>query len=496
MERTGTNTLEQSPARAETAADSYFVESEELARFLLERSEDCIMVLNHEGVVLYLNGKGRELVEDLAPEWQQRGQWLDLLKDEAREAARSALSRAGNGRAVDFQACVTNESGEARWWRIVIKGLPGPMGVPHRFMVTWRDMTEQMLAVRALRKSEEGFRKIFEENPIGMVLANLDFKTTRVNNALCGMLGYAEAELLGRDLRSLSLEGRNQIEGITRVMTGQITSFQMEMRFSTKRGRAVWGHVTTSMLKDGENSPLYLVQMIENVSDRKKSEEQLLGYQEQLQSLASELALSEEKERRRIATNLHDRIGQTLAFARLKLGTISQVAGPEAAEAIGQMRELIEQAIGDTRSLTFEISPPVLYELGLVAALEWLARKMEQDHGIETRFHDDAQPKPLDEKFRVVLFQAVRELLFNVVKHAGATHAQVIMRRDADALRIIIEDDGNGFEPEVLEADKMRGFGLFNVRERVEYLGGRMKIRSQPGAGTRVTLMAPLNLKH
>jgi signal transduction histidine kinase len=283
-------------------------------------------------------------------------------------------------------------------------------------------------------------------------------------------------------------------QSMERLLRGEIRSFQSEGIFQTKRNQQVWGHVTTSVVRDGDNAPLALFQMIENIQDRKSTEEQVLTYQEQLQSLASELSLSEERERRRIATNLHDRIAQSLAFARLKLASLSESTW---LTPLKEVRELIEQAIVDTRSLTFELSPPVLYELGLVAALEWLARKIQQEHQIQTRFHDDGQPKSLDEDFRVVLFQAVRELLVNVVKHARASHVQVLVRRDADALRIIIEDDGVGFE--LLKArdrrESARSFGLFNIRERVEYLGGRVTIRSQIGRGTRVTLIAPLKVE-
>ena len=164
-------------------------------------------------------------------------------------------------------------------------------------------------------------------------------------------------------------------------------------------------------------------------------------------------------------------------------------------EELKPVQELIEQAIVDTRSLTFELSPPVLYELGLVPAVEWLTRKIQQEHGIQTRFHDDGQPKPVDENFKVVLFQAVRELLVNVVKHAQASQAQVLLRRDGDAMRIIIEDDGIGFEVAKTRSETPRTFGLFNIRERVEYLGGRLRIRSEGQCGTRVTLIAPLNIE-
>jgi PAS domain S-box-containing protein len=347
---------------------------------------------------------------------------------------------------------------------------------------------------RALRQSEEAFRKLFEENPIGIVLADLDYKIHRVNDALCAMLGFAERELTGRDIRHLPKDPSGSMEQMETLLRGEIRSFQMEAIFETRRRQPLWVHLTTSVLRDAENQPLSIVQMIENIQDRKNTEQKVLAYQEQLQSLASELSLSEERERRRIATNLHDRIGQSLAFARLKLATL---AGRSNERAVVEIRELIEQAIVDTRSLTFELSPPVLYELGLVPALEWLARKIQEEHRIPTRFHDDGQPKPLDENFRVVLFQAVRELLVNVVKHARASHAQVLLRRDSDALRIIVEDDGVGFEMAQASArrESARSFGLFNVRERVEYLGGKVKIRSQPGRGTRVTLIAPLKIE-
>lgn len=276
------------------------------------------------------------------------------------------------------------------------------------------------------------------------------------------------------------------------LLRGAVRSFQTEMILQAKQGQSLWVHCTTSLLRDAERVPFQVFQMVENIEDRKSSEEQVLAYQEQLQSLASELSLSEERERRRIATNLHDRIGQALAFARLKLAGLAREQ-----PRLGEVQELIERAIHDTRSLTVELSPPVLYELGLVAALEWLATGNQQEHGIQTHFQDDGQPKPLDENFRIVLFQAVRELLVNVVKHARATQVRVSVRRDADDLRIVVEDDGAGFDQASLRAkcETIRSFGLFNIRERVEYLGGQVMIQSEPGRGTKVALTAPLRVE-
>jgi PAS domain S-box-containing protein len=461
---------------------------QEFNDLLIESSGDCIMVVDAEGVVLSMN---KTCTGELQAGNDNSGvgrHWVELFEGLDTKASFSEL-KVPKGRST-FQA-TSRPGGRLRFWNITFTAFKRQGESEQRFVVVARDVTEHMLVERALRQSEEAFRKLFEENPIGIVLADLDLSITRVNNAVCALLGFSRRELIGRKLSSLpgAPNGWHGNE-VQRMLRGEIRSYQNETMLATRRQHSVWAHLTTSVLRDAENVPFQLFQMVENIQDRKSSEEQVLAYQEQLQSLAAELSLSEERERRRIATELHDRIGQSLAFARLKLAGLSRERNE-----LKPVQDLIEQAIVDTRSLTFELSPPVLYELGLVPALEWLTRKIEQEHGVKTRFHDDGEPKPLHENFRVVLFQAVRELLVNVVKHAQATHAQVLMRRDGDALRIMIEDDGVGFEVSKSKGEAPRSFGLFNVRERVEYLGGKVKIRSVTNCGTRVTLIAPLNLE-
>ncbi|MCX7935376.1 MAG: histidine kinase, partial [Planctomycetota bacterium] len=215
--------------------------------------------------------------------------------------------------------------------------------------------------------------------------------------------------------------------------------------------------------------------------------------QQQLQSLASELAITEERERRRIATDLHDSICQTLALANMKLGQI-QTAAPDAAMALETARRHIEKAVADMRSLIFDLSPPIVYELGLAPALEWLAEQCAKEYGLEVEVHDDGAPKPLASEVRIFLFRACRELLLNVVKHAGVRRAQVTLARSANAVQLRVEDRGKGFDTRRLEIgrDRREGFGLFSIRERLSYFGGAFQIRSQPGGGTEVSLVAPL----
>ena len=217
---------------------------------------------------------------------------------------------------------------------------------------------------------------------------------------------------------------------------------------------------------------------------------------EQLLSLASELSLAEERLRRRIATDVHDHIGQNLAISKIKLESLRETtSSPELTASLEEICQLIAQIIESSRSLTFELSPPVLYELGFEAAVEWLVRHTRQKHGLSTDFKSDGRPKPLSDDIRVLLFQAVRELLVNVVKHAQARNATVSTRKVGNQIQVTVEDDGVGFDTSKISSRdyKTSGFGLLSIRERLRSIGGRFEIESKPGRGTRVTLTAQID---
>ena len=215
---------------------------------------------------------------------------------------------------------------------------------------------------------------------------------------------------------------------------------------------------------------------------------------ERLRALASELALAEERERRRIAVGLHDRIGQALCFARIQLETLRGDPSGSAEETLGSAIELIQQARGDIQSLTFELSPPVLYELGLAAAIEWLVER-HQGRGTRFLFEDDPRLQSIDESLRVTLYRGVRELLVNVSKHARASSCRVSLVREGGYVRVIVKDDGVGFEPAAAASrtGETGGFGLFSIREQLERLGGGLEIDSSPGRGTRTVMSVLLN---
>jgi signal transduction histidine kinase len=222
--------------------------------------------------------------------------------------------------------------------------------------------------------------------------------------------------------------------------------------------------------------------------------ERLRAYQEKLRELASQLLLAEERERRVIAEELHDRVGQNLALLKNYVGALrgNPPAGCDEAK-LEEIQSLIERTISDTRSLTFEVSIPVLYEVGLVGAVDWLSEQMRDKYGSSIRVEKGEGLPAHDDDVRVILFRSTRELLFNVVKHADAKETVVSIRGEGESIRIDVVDDGVGFDPgnPAGFAPRGGGFGLFSIRERLENLGGRLDIVSSPGEGTTVSIRVP-----
>jgi PAS domain S-box-containing protein len=254
--------------------------------------------------------------------------------------------------------------------------------------------------------------------------------------------------------------------------------------------------VFSAPLPDTDGTVSKAIEIVIEITERKNAQQKLLDYQRQLKSLASELLLAEERERRRIATGVHDDIGQKLALAKLELQSIqATVSEPDVSASLGHACELIDNGIQDSRSLAFDLSNPVLYEVGFTAAVEsLLTERMMQKSGIKTELESKIPKLNLGQDMSIVLFQAVRELLTNVVKHANANKVKVCIDKSDKRVQVIVEDDGAGFELSGLKSpDKKKGgFGLFNVKERLEYLGGSFDIESKPGQGTRVMMTIPL----
>ncbi len=236
--------------------------------------------------------------------------------------------------------------------------------------------------------------------------------------------------------------------------------------------------------------------LLEQVAACQNAQRQIESYQGKLRQLTSELSLTESRERRGIAEDLHDHIGQALAYIKMNISVLRGNAIFCGFESnIENLMKLLDQTIKYTRDLTIEISPPVIYELGLPATLEWLAERFREKHNIAITVQKIGEIHEIDDDCRITIFKSIQELLMNTVKHSGATKIAIDYEINAERLRIKVADNGCGFDVGILDStsSNTNRFGLFNIRERLSYLGGEARIESKIGSGTTVILNLPFS---
>jgi light-regulated signal transduction histidine kinase (bacteriophytochrome) len=213
---------------------------------------------------------------------------------------------------------------------------------------------------------------------------------------------------------------------------------------------------------------------------------------EQLRVLAADLEAVEDRERRQIARDLHDDLGQTLAAARIRLAGLCKDKRGKIRDTANEVGALIDRATGAIRSLAAQLAPDVLHELGISAALDWLSEEIERIFGLKVTVIDDGRPKPLTQEVRSIVYRAVRELLINVAKHAQTDCALVEAERHDERIVVRVSDKGVGYDAAAVLAGPHRGLGLISVRERLSLIGGSAELRSALGDGSVALLTAPL----
>jgi len=380
-----------------------------------------------------------------------------------------------------------------------------------------------------LRRSEARFRAIVEDQFDLICRWNCDCLLTFVNEAFCRFFERQRGELIGFPFEpNVHPEDRERLEQHRAGLRPDSPVAEVEHR-SMVGEETRWLHWTSRIILGSSGQDIEYQSVGRDISERKRTEEALRQardelemrvqertaelvrinealeaevferkrVEEKLRSLASELILTEARERRALASDLHDTVAQMLAIAKLRLDLLASCLEGESAEEAKRVIEFILQASRQTRSLMADLSPSLLYESGLRQALRALARRMGELHSLGIEVVDDGNPKPLGEDSRVLLFRAVQELLHNVVKHAKATKVKVSLRREGSQVQIEVEDDGVGFLlSERRRGDGMReGFGLFSLGERLQHLGGSFDVFSQPGKGVRASLVVPLQVE-
>jgi len=447
---------------------------------------------------------------------------LDVVGEAGYETIRPYVERVLAGQEVEYETEIDFFGAGCRWISAKYRPTRDAEGSVDGWVAVVTDISEHKAAEEALRTSEQRLRATFDHAGVGIVEVEKDDRFIAVNDRVCQMLGYSCQELLGMTVSQLTLpEDREMSDRFNaEIHEGVRDRADYEKRYLRREGSSLWVHVTVSAIRDEEGRWVRSVATIEDISGRKASEQALRESQarlqeanamleqrvskqtaeirkraNQLQALAVKLSRAESQERRRVASVLHDHLQQLLVAAKINLSTLQAEPAPKALqERLHQVHGLLDESISTSRTLTAELSPPILYKASFAAALGWLAEQMREKHGLDVEVEADEQANPSPDELRFLLFQSVRELLFNIVKHARTTRARIRMDHGrGDEVRIVITDHGVGFDPN-RNAKENGGLGLFGIRERLEPLSGRLDIDSSPGKGTTMTVTAPLRL--
>jgi len=349
------------------------------------------------------------------------------------------------------------------------------------------DHTEHKLAEKALLESETKFKTLVTNTEEIVYVIAEDGTFLLSEGKGLSRLGVNPGEVVGQSVFELYSDFPDMLGAMRRALHGETTTTETWVAGECFRN---WysPHVNT----EGET---VLLGLSVNITDQKQAESKLQEYQEKLRALAAELTLSEERERRRIAVELHDHVAQSLSMARVQIASAMKAAADtELVARLDEVSQSLLQAVHDTRDIMYDLSSPSMDEFGLDAAIsEWMDDRIASRHGLTTEFIADEMKNPLDDDTRAIVFRSVRELLTNVVKHARATKVSVRMKVDADTVKVAVEDDGVGFRaPGAAGAESGEGgFGLFSIRERMADLGGGLEIESEPGRGCRAVLVIP-----
>lgn len=346
------------------------------------------------------------------------------------------------------------------------------------------DVTEHRRAEEALRLSEERFRLAFEEGPLGVAIIGRDRRIQHANRALCRMLGYQAEELIDRDVLSLAHpDDREANREVTAgLLEGDAPPVTWERRIVRKDGGVCWARATATVVRNAEGNVLYGLGMVEDVTERRRGEENL-----------RQLLDVYERHRQLVAYEVHDAIAQPMAAALMNLEATLRQLGPQCVqtsrEGVGRVIQLLQQGIRDARRLMTELRPPILDDAGLLPALETLIEQLHRDHQMEidcvARIDSGRLASPLE----TGIYRIVQEGLANVRRHGQCGRARVQLEERQGRIRLEIADQGVGFDPE--RSDPSR-FGLKGMQQRAELLGGTMLVQSAPGQGTRIVVDLPL----
>ena len=395
------------------------------------------------------------------------------------------------------------------------------------FVALLEDVTARKHLEDTLRESEENYRVIVNQAVAGIFKLDLDRKVTFSNRRFCEMLDYSLEELLEMSIEKIVYaEDLPRDNRLFERLKNQGLSFEIEKRLVRKDGSLIWVNNQVSPVFDGAGNLKSVIVVSVDITERRRAEEALRQANDELENrvmlrtrqlselnddlrkeiaererveadlerLLSRLVSAQEDERRRIAREMHDQLGQNLSALALKLSALKNdyETQPELREHFASLKRSVKQLDTDVGFLVRDLRPTALDDFGLVVALSNYARNWSKQFGVRAELHTSGMEKDrLTGEMETVLYRITQEALTNVAKHANAEHVDILLERRSDHVSLIVEDDGVGFDVERAFGAGEKGFGLIGMRERAALVAGTLAVESRPGAGATIAVRIP-----
>ncbi len=462
-----------------------------------ESLAETVLVIDPANLQIHLANRAAERMFGRPPESLIGGSTALLMPPAAAiaemvEQTTEALSADGS---FSGETVMRHRDGTRLTTQVHARTLAGTAADEPRLVIAIRDITAQRQAEDELRAATANLAGIIEATPAALAVTDTEMRVTVWNRAAEELFGWTADEVLGRPLPTLPPGGDEEVRRIhARLREGKLVRGAERVRLR-RDGSLVQVLLSVAEVPGPDGQPAGHAGAYVDISGRKRLEQALRENRERLRASALERELIEAQQRREIAVEIHDGVGQELSLLKLHLAGLDDLLrGPGSKAALANCGETIDQVIGSLRGLVAELSPPMLYELGLGSALGWLCEQFSQTTPVTFEADLPAGLDPLPTTVAVLLFRVVRELMHNVVKHSQAEKATVHAQTRNNQVTLWVHDAGVGFDPAEIEGigRAATGIGLFSIRERVAAVGGRVTVDSRPGVGTKVTVQLSL----
>lgn len=477
-------------------AEEALKDSEMRYRTIFENTGTATIIIEEDMTIVLANKRFEEMTGFSKSDIEGKKNWEEFVHPEDRDE-RNRLNlmqelpfKAPMG---GYEFRLVNRHGDILHVLANIASIPSTA----RKVISLLDITRLKQAEKEKNEASLYARRLIEASLDPMITISAGGKIMDVNEATESATGLSRETLIDSDFANYFTEPDRARDAYLEVFSkGFVRDYQLAMRH-------VSGHITdvlynATLYRDEAGDIKGIFAAARDITARLEAEKKILANNEMLRTLSSELVMTEERERRRIAVDLHDNIGQTLALTKIKLNAmLEEKLHGDLKEPVLELIDMVDQSIQQTRSLTRELSPSILYELGLIEALEWLGEQIFNQHGLQIIVEDRLRSSKVDKDIQIFLYRSIRELIFNIVKHAKAKSARITLQKSGEYTRIIVSDRGVGFDASNIDQifKNSGGFGLLSIRERLKYLGGSMNIETEKGRGTRIDMLVPQKMQ-